>query len=343
MCFLWVSTPVWAAESSLSTEGNVAVTEEEINNMKADYQYLENEIQSLFPDSNIESENLGQIKKRKDAIQSKGRISFEEGVVLINANDLLYLADEIDLLESTYKCNLVDALGSIGTYFKTDGTVTYDKNQQEVNTTELKTMLSIGNIIQGIQISQSVAYMKDFQATDKRGNPLYYNGESANENKEYLNNTTIDNGYPIYYKEAEADNLSAGCAAWVNGILLKGNGEDNKRSRQEGYNEGYSQGVADSLGKANIVYSYHKHIGNNSTTGGCYGMLTGVKYRKCGCSTYAYKDDYPGFEGRPLCAYCFHPHPGVVCNMELAVGTETYIGLICQKTEQTIESATIVY
>lgn len=337
--FLGIFVIAYGIATPVMAQGNMSAMEEKITNMNADYRYLDEEIKQLFMESGVKQ----QISNRREAIKSKGSFQFEEGNVYLSAVDLLYLADEIDLLESTYKCNLIDALSSIGTYFKSDGTITYDSTQHEVTTKELKSRLSMANIIQGIQVSQSVKFLEQMQATDKAGNPLYFLNETAGENMDYLENSTVNNGLPMFYKEAYADNLSAGTAAWVNGVLLKGNGEDNKRSRQEGYNEGYTKGVADALGKANIVYTYHKHTGNSHNVGGCYGTLTGVKYRECGCTSYAYKDDYPGYEGIPGCAYCFHNHPGVVCTAKEAAGVENYIGLVCNKTEQTIESATIVY
>lgn len=297
----------------------------------------------LFLMSNMKTEVNAQNLNRRNEIKSRGNIKFENGEVYITSSDLVYLADEIDILEKTYKCNLVDALNSIGTYFRNEGSITYDAGQNEVNSEESKQKLSFGNIKQGILQSQSVDFVKQMQATDKEGNPLYFASETAGNNNEKINFTTTDTGFPIYYGEASAANLSAGSAAWVNGVLLKGTGEDNKRSWQNGYNEGYTNGVADSLGKAQIVYTYHQHSGNSSQVGGCYGNLTGAAPVYCGCDHYVFTDSLPGYEGHSTCANCYHNHGGDECDAVKGYEPYTYIGLVCGKTEQTIESATIVY
>ena len=276
---------------------------------------------------------------RRDGIQSQGNLKFEQGEVYIFSDDFRYLADKIDGLEHTYKSTLVDTLNHINIYFKNDGSVVYDGELNEVDTEEEKSKISFEYIKNGIMKSQSVESVYQTQARDGSGNLWYFVSEEANNNYEHLNITTSDTGYPLYYKEANVGNLSAGYAAWVNGVLLKGTGEDNRTSWNNGYNEGYTKGVADALGKVNIVYSYHSHTGNSSQVGGCYGNLTGTRPVYCGCSHYIYDKDE---NGHSRCANCYHNHSGT-CNAVKSYTSYTYIGLVCGKTEQTIESATIRY
>ena len=276
---------------------------------------------------------------RRDGIQSQGNLKFEQGEVYIFSDDFRYLADKIDALEHTYKSTLVDTLNHINIYFKNDGSVVYDGELNEVDTEEEKSKISFEYIKNGIMKSQSVESVYQTQARDGSGNLWYFVSEEANNNYEHLNITTSDTGYPLYYKEANVGNLSAGYAAWVNGVLLKGTGEDNRTSWNNGYNEGYTKGVADALGKVNIVYSYHSHTGNSSQVGGCYGNLTGTRPVYCGCSHYIYDKDE---NGHSRCANCYHNHSGT-CNAVKSYTSYTYIGLVCGKTEQTIESATIRY
>ena len=47
--------------------------------------------------------------------------------------------------------------------------------------------------------------------------------------------------------------------------------------------------------------------------------------------------------GHTRCANCYHNHGGDKCNAVRSYTSYTYIGLVCGKTEQTIESATIIY
>ncbi len=312
---------------------------------------------------------------RRANIKSTGSIDFEDGKVSIDSSDLHYLADEIDTLENTYKTTMVDALNSIGTYFKNDGSITYDSGQNEADTEEEKSNLIFGNIMDGIKNSQSVVSVSSMQATDKAGNLLYYADEIAQANQDVCSITTTDTGYPVYYRAATAENLSAGTAAWVNGKLIQGNGSDNaaygekkykegynkgttdgydqgnadgynqgsadgyNKGSSDGYNQGFVDGMASTLNKINISYTYHNHVGSASAVGGCYGNLTGVTPVKCSCKHYIYSvDEY----GSTRCANCYHNHSGE-CNAVESYNQYTYIGLICGKTTDTIESATIVY
>ena len=277
---------------------------------------------------------------RRDEIKSQGSIRFEQGEVYITSDDFRYLADKMDALENTYKSTLVDTLNQINVYFKNDGTVVYDGGLNEVDTDEEKGKFSFGFIKNGILKSQSVESVYQTQATDGSGNPWYFANEEAKNNGDHLNITTSDTGFPLYYKEANVGNLSAGYAAWVNGVLIKGTGEDNRNSWSNGYNEGYTKGVADALGKVNIVYSYHSHAGSASQVGGCYGNLTGTRPVYCGCEHYVYDKDE---NGHTRCANCHHNHGGDTCDAVRSYTSYTYIGLVCGKTEQTIESATIIY
>lgn len=332
---LGITVPVYGVETSMNGQGIIAAPEEQVIHLNQDQKLLENQISEL--NDSIQEEGIVENSKLRSRIQSKGKIKFENSKVFFTSDDLLYLADEIDKLESNYKISLIDALNLIGTYFKKDGTITYDNEENEVNTEDLKTAVSLGSIRQGIISSQSVEFIKDLQATDKDEKLLFYQSEEAKDNKDDLNITTIDTGFPLYYEEAAANNLSAGSAAWVNGVLIKGNGEDNRISWQNGYNEGYSKGVADSLSKVEVVYTYHKHTGN------CYGPVQGVRPIRCGCTQYVFTDSLPGYQGIASCANCKHNHPGETCSGTKGYESYTYTGLVCGKTEQTIESATIVY
>ncbi len=90
---------------------------------------------------------------------------------------------------------------------------------------------------------------KTTQATDKNGNALYYDNDTALESLDLTNTTsdttkvnvsdgkTIDD-YKVYYKEATKDNITAGAAAYVDGNLLLGNGSDNQKYYNKGYEDG---------------------------------------------------------------------------------------------------------
>ncbi|MBR5579307.1 MAG: hypothetical protein IKW28_09985 [Lachnospiraceae bacterium] len=275
---------------------------------------------------------------RRENIKSKGSIDFKEGSVVLDSKDLLYLADEVDSLEANYKTGIVNSLNTIGTYFRQDGTIIYHQEDNQVKTEEEKIRLSYSGLLQAIKQSQSLSMLAGVQATNENGENLFYSSQEASDRKQHLETNTTDTGLPLYYKEATADNLSEGCAAWVNGVLIKGNGSDLKSMKEIGYREGYAKGIAEALDKANIVYTYHQHTGEKGVEGGCYGKITKTRPIPCGCRSYAYMDE----NGTSVCANCGHNH-GDVCNAEMSSETYTTIGLICKKTTDTIESATIQY
>ncbi len=155
---------------------------------------------------------------RKDNIRSKGTIDYAKGTVVINASDLTYLADEIDDLEASYKINTLKALNDIGTYFKADGSVTHNGEEGNVSSQNAED-LSFANLCEGILKSQSVSHL-------------------AQQN----------------IAAASEDNLSEGCAAWVDGNLLIGNGSDNKKNYEQGYNNGKATASVYFLGDSHIMY-----------------------------------------------------------------------------------------
>ena len=165
-------------------------------------------------------------ERRASNIKSKGNFDFENGKVTIYSSDLIYLADEIDLLEDTYKTETVKALDQIGTYFNSDGTSMHDKGDSNISSSEAK-LLPYGAIIDGIINSQSIPTERTYTGT-------------------MPGQTTETHGNISAATEA---NLSLGTAAWVEGKLIVGNGMDNNssytRGKKDGYDDGYTQGKKD--------------------------------------------------------------------------------------------------
>ena len=207
---------------------------------------------------------------RREHIKSKGKLDFENGSVVIDSADLLYLADQVDELESTYKITVIDALNEIGTYFKNDGSTSVDVTVNEVDTEEEKKNLSFGNIKEGILQSQSVSSLLQTQAVDKEGNALFYVNQEAADNQNLLKTTIENTGFPVFYRPITAENLTAGTAAWVNGRLIIGNGGDNA----SGSAQGFVDGQANAVENLNVTYTYHYHEGDNVNGGGCYAQVT---------------------------------------------------------------------
>lgn len=255
-----------AMEQKTVGKGNV---EGLVNLMNRDISYLEKELNSAYKTRIAVADNAS----RRNNIKSKGKIDFEEGKMVLDSADLLYLADEIDALETTYKVTIIDALNRIGTYFKNDGNLTNDSNANEADTVEEKTNISFENIRDGVLLSQSVESLSNVQAEDKDGNNLFYLNEEVAANRNLLETTTENTGYPVFYQAVTADNLTAGSAAWVNGRLIKGNGKD----RDDAYTQGFIDGQANVTDNLEITYTYHYHEGDAVNGGGCYEKVASSK------------------------------------------------------------------
>ena len=148
LCIGLLSVILWSGKAEATLEGQGSIVSEEVMQMNEDTEFLESQVQELS--ESIQDQNRIHTTKRKDQIKSKGTINFENGKVCLKAEDLMYLADEIDQLESRYKSNLIEALNQIGIYFRKDGTHVYDSQQNEIHTEELKVSISLGSILQGI-------------------------------------------------------------------------------------------------------------------------------------------------------------------------------------------------
>lgn len=180
-------------------------------------------------------------RHRRDSIHSRGAIDYDNGKIVINADDLVTLANEMDRLEETYKTGIADALAQIGTYIQQDGSLSHE-SRGDINPCGIK----FGTFILGILQSQSVRHLADAQASDTKG-PVYYKYETNN----ILEVTREDTGMPVYIMPATAHNLTAQTAAWVDGRCLDGNGSDNYYFYQKGFIEGYAARVG-----AEVIYHY---------------------------------------------------------------------------------------
>lgn len=286
---------------------------------------------------------------RKDFIRSKGIIDYGNGTVVIDSADLTYLANEIDDLEYEYKTNTASALSMIGTYFKTDGSAVHNRTEETIDP-ENAASLSFDSLYEGILGSQSVAHLEGSQAEDADGELLYFETSEDAENRNLTRTTKEVNDFPVYIQRAEKGNLSAGTAAWVNGSLIVGNGADNEAF----YAKGYADGVASIGDNVSVEYTYHQH------TDACYEEQTltcyitikfGSTYDKhcAGClkdkldetvtfRRYVRKHSSCGAADRES-EYCTnHANPP-------SSSSHTYIDTvcICGKTEETVESAHIVF
>ncbi|MCM1155888.1 MAG: hypothetical protein NC314_09470 [Roseburia sp.] len=210
------------ASGALRSRGAIALEGGEVALEATDIEYLYAETEALaaaLPDTGNEmSYDIIKDTIRRNQIKSHGIIDYGGGKVVLDASDLKYLADEIDTLESSYKVLTAQALNGIGTFFLPDASVTYDPDKATA-LQEYAGALTFDKLYEGILQSQSVAHLEGIQA-------------------------------------AESRNLSAGTAAWVNGTLLIGSGEDNQASYDEGYAAGSKDAIKHIYGGESVMVKY---------------------------------------------------------------------------------------
>lgn len=231
---------------------------------------------------------------RRGNINSRGKMDFADGTVVVDSADLVYLADSIDELEGMYKVSAIDALNGIGTYFRNDGSISNDSQANEVDTEEEKRKLSFGNIKTGILQSQSVLSLSQIQAVNREGEKLFYSSQDAADHRDLLQTTTRNTGLAVCYQPITAENLTAGTAAWVDGRLIKGNGGDNASS----YAQGFVDGRANVMDNLKVTYTYHYHEGDDKKGGGCYVQVSKNKV----CGTISHEREY--YRGSSCGAWC---------------------------------------
>ena len=281
---------------------------------------------------------------RADRIRSKGIINYADDSVVIDSGDLILLADEIDILEDTYKSTTKDALKKIGTYIKPDGSVTHNVPSDQLAAP------SFAQLASAIENSQSSS-----SAINDLSGEIYYKSGHGSLQKE----SEGGSGEPISLAPATADDLSAGTVAYVDGTLLLGTGADNCTYYDQGFTGGYAQGFADGYAQKmdgmEIEYTYHQH------TNDCYTDCREVnstkdfpswKYYYCmctNCEAYDYHLCNYGFTQIYSCgAYVLQP-VGMQC---VQCGEEFYYPdtvhnphkfFGCGKDDSTIESAKIMF
>lgn len=198
----------------------------------------------------------------RKGLRSQGAIHYQEGAekVVIDSADLYTLADSLDL----FKVRTAEQLGVLHTYLSKDangvpltGTgdiyVTHRKPaaSEEIN----PRTLSFDTILEGIAASQTIS--TDPTAYGMSPGTTLYKGTDGKLYTGYQ-----EGAEQIHIQAATPENLSAGAAAWVNGKLLLGTGEDNKTYQDKG-----SSGTA--TGDSENIFK------NFNTIGGYYGGFSG--------------------------------------------------------------------
>lgn len=162
----------------------------------------------------------------RNELHSEGAICYDngEGGVVLDAEDLYMLADQLDL----FKVRVSKQLGIMQTYLSrsdtgiplTSADNVYAVHKKPSAGEEIDPLtLDFASILETIAVSQSIPQDPAAYGLPS-GTKLYKTpeGQLVKENAE--------GAEPISIQAASADNLSAGAAAWVNGRLLLGTGAD---------------------------------------------------------------------------------------------------------------------
>lgn len=144
----------------------------------------------------------------KSGLKSHGRITYQNGddAVVIDSEDLYVLSDRLDL----FKRGVADQLNVMNTYFTTG---------------------------EGIPLTTDT----EIRVTHTRPSDEEFVDPSGAGFNTLLEGIAASQSIPPDLAAASADNLSAGTAAWVNGELCLGTGEDNRNFYERGYEEGYAK------------------------------------------------------------------------------------------------------
>lgn len=260
------------AENGVNSTGNIIFDNGDMALHASDIDYLETEKNELLSEMPVLPDGLNPDGMRHENIKSKGIIDYAGGKVVIDASDLMYLANEIDVLEAAYKMNTVAALNYMGTYYMEDGSVTHNKSEESLPA-EYAVNLSFEEIYDGVLQSQSV------------------------ENLAITEEVT----------GASADNLSTGTAAWLDGELVVGNGADNDASYQKGYTDGIAAAdarvntsSASYQAGYNAGYNAGRAQGQNEAAPKAFGLVSGStqSYTCPRAGTYQVQVYYAWFNNR---------------------------------------------
>ena len=374
--------PAYAESDSIESGGGFVLNGGDVSVYASDLDYLQSEVLALYDElpSVIRTIALSAEAARKDGLHSKGIINYGNGAVVLDSADFYLLRNEIDNLEFEYKANAVNALKGIGTYFKPDGSITYDDQEKAILLPQDAAVLSFDVICNGILRSQSVDHVTATAAAENNisaGVAAWVNGRCIIGNGKDVQEA-YDRGYDDGYEQGKSDGYTQGYEKGDLDGYDRGysqgdqNGYDRgyaqgdkdgydrgyKQGDSDGYRRGYADGKADAApGNARIEYTRHTHEGVSTMAGGCYAESQSPCYgRMVATDTGTLipemgEDNGLGFYryGRE-CDVCGYTDTTVSRGMpyigQIIGPCEQYTTTIvinCGKTEETIESVTVYY
>ena len=300
----------YANSDSMESRGNFILSSEELSIRASDMDNLQSAVQGLYDELpsviGIKASAAGRI--RRDDIQSKGIINYGNGAVVLDSADFYLLVDEVNDLESQYKANVAAALKGIRTYFKSDGSIVHEQEEDTLSPGDAA-RLPFDVICNGILRSQSVDHLAAAPAVENNisaGAAAWVNGkciigngrdvqEAYDRGYDEGGEDGYDRGYDDGYEQGKSDGYTEGYEQGDQDGYDRGYNDGYGQGKSDGYTEGYEQGDRDGYergyeqgdsdgyrrgyaegkadaepGEARIEYHYHEHEGVSTEAGGCY-------------------------------------------------------------------------
>ena len=279
------------------------------------------------------------------AFKSTGDVKAKDGEVLFSFSDLLTLeqkintvGSELDALENSVGNNKEELLNILSMNPNLD--VNPDASFGEI-TSYVQNMTSIPEDTYFYE--DGTEGSADTIVRYKKINGEYFLCNANGVVSEGATPVDITDKTLEPYNATAARNMSAGAAGYASNSFLLGDGSDNAAY----YAQGVVDGLAQALDNLQVSYQYHVHQGDGTIVDGCYGNLTKTERVQCGlkCTDTSWEDG-----GRQyIAATCSNGHfndyqsyIGKACP-QMMNKTVNYIGPVCGKTEETVESVTIIY
>lgn len=326
-------------------------------------------------------------------VASAGSFVADGGSVAFHSSDIGYLSHEISLLQDEIKHSPSDVTSSGKIVLAYDsgrrdklnscGSINFDRGKASVSAADLMSLADrIDNLGNEYTTMTYRALNKIGTDFDREGNANHE--VQTSEYPAYLSRAQLKTGIlqsqSVQHLTAApvvADNITAGAAAWVDGLCVIGNGADNERAYQRGLEDGRTGNDSD----VELQYTYHVHVDGNgdgpiddgnvtytkSNPGGCYKGAghthnktgtcpLGSQYTLAVDSYTEYENHHVGF--RYSCSYCNKithtaeydkweaaPHVSTIAcpNTHYGCGSPTNTWKIgCGKKAGQIESVTMI-
>lgn len=156
-----------AASAETASVGSILANNDAIAFYGSDVDYLRREADLLHSEIDYSALDLTEASctvtvsgSRRNLLDSHGVINYGQDKVIVNANDLLHLANQIDILENYYASTVYRALNTIGTYLDTTGVVYH-----EPRAADNLVLTGFKQLADGILQSQSVTHLESSPVT----------------------------------------------------------------------------------------------------------------------------------------------------------------------------------